>query len=335
MSASGASEAKCANCGKGKEAGQAELQRCSACQRVWYCGKECQKAAWKGHKKTCGKEITVPNFIDMVVLANTAKDWEALLLWEYRLEELLDAANSDENRVDILMGFSLAHHTLGAYVKTAKYEERKVALLGSMQLLRDQGAAMCEAATALRMAGDLPGFRAWLKRARALGEANGFFETEANACHHLGMQDIREGRKEEGIEQLRHALSVTAFAEDEEKAKEQELIILEALLKALVEHSTNEPEDLDSLLARYGVAAKAVPFDDGGPSHYEIIAHHLRARLHDRRGLHAAVHNELQDMAQLAQENPRMAGYLFDMKLISTWHAAHFLLGQMRARGQI
>ena len=38
----------CGHCGKpeGK-------QRCSRCKVVYYCGRECQQADWKEHKKTC------------------------------------------------------------------------------------------------------------------------------------------------------------------------------------------------------------------------------------------------------------------------------------------
>jgi zinc finger MYND domain-containing protein 10 len=40
-------EPKCARCGKAAE------KRCSRCQNEWYCGRECQVAAWKGHKVVC------------------------------------------------------------------------------------------------------------------------------------------------------------------------------------------------------------------------------------------------------------------------------------------
>jgi hypothetical protein len=32
-------------------------KHCSACQNVWYCSVECQRANWKEHKVTCGKEL--------------------------------------------------------------------------------------------------------------------------------------------------------------------------------------------------------------------------------------------------------------------------------------
>ena len=45
----------CGHCGKpeGK-------QRCSRCKVVYYCGRECQQADWKEHKKTCGAAPASP-----------------------------------------------------------------------------------------------------------------------------------------------------------------------------------------------------------------------------------------------------------------------------------
>ena len=58
-------------------------------------------------------------------------------------------------------------------------------------------------------------------------------------------------------------LLTTDFAESDSNAKFQELVILESLVKALVDHSPIEPEDLEALLSRYQAAAKAMPFDEG------------------------------------------------------------------------
>jgi len=38
---------KCAKCGAPAE------KRCSRCKNEWYCGRECQVAAWEGHKTVC------------------------------------------------------------------------------------------------------------------------------------------------------------------------------------------------------------------------------------------------------------------------------------------
>lgn len=45
----------CARCGAGPA-----TKRCSKCKSEWYCSRECQLAAWNGHKKKCRK-ITAAN----------------------------------------------------------------------------------------------------------------------------------------------------------------------------------------------------------------------------------------------------------------------------------
>lgn len=42
-------EPSCAHCNKKS----ASLQTCSRCHKAQYCGRDCQKAAWKTHKKDC------------------------------------------------------------------------------------------------------------------------------------------------------------------------------------------------------------------------------------------------------------------------------------------
>ena len=42
----------CANCG-GSQAGQQTLQMCSACKKIKYCSKVCQKSHWKIHRQGC------------------------------------------------------------------------------------------------------------------------------------------------------------------------------------------------------------------------------------------------------------------------------------------
>ncbi|KAF4952093.1 hypothetical protein FSARC_12725 [Fusarium sarcochroum] len=46
--------AACNTCHKAEPAVQ--LKRCAKCPTTQYCGRECQKADWKTHKKICGKQ---------------------------------------------------------------------------------------------------------------------------------------------------------------------------------------------------------------------------------------------------------------------------------------
>jgi NAD(P)H-dependent flavin oxidoreductase YrpB (nitropropane dioxygenase family) len=47
-------EIDCKRCGALLAPGQT-FASCAKCRRVRYCGKECQAADWREHKKACGK----------------------------------------------------------------------------------------------------------------------------------------------------------------------------------------------------------------------------------------------------------------------------------------
>jgi len=44
---------RCDHCGKMQSLLGQKLKKCAICQVTFYCGRECQKAAWKTHKKVC------------------------------------------------------------------------------------------------------------------------------------------------------------------------------------------------------------------------------------------------------------------------------------------
>ena len=135
----------CSYCGKQR----ATLQRCSCCKQVSYCGAECQKAAWKGHKKTFKKKtcVTLADVFQKVWAADLRKDWREVLKWEGRMEEMVERL-SDDFCQHILALFSDAHR--GAFMSTnskdsslsiVRLETRRAEVLGKMQRFRDQGVA--------------------------------------------------------------------------------------------------------------------------------------------------------------------------------------------------
>lgn len=44
-------ERTCSRCGVSES--EKKLSKCTGCRQVQYCGKTCQAADWKGHKKSC------------------------------------------------------------------------------------------------------------------------------------------------------------------------------------------------------------------------------------------------------------------------------------------
>jgi mitochondrial splicing suppressor protein 51 len=51
---------QCASCTKTPGPGES-LKRCAKCQTVRYCSRDCQKADWKQHKKTCAANASTRN----------------------------------------------------------------------------------------------------------------------------------------------------------------------------------------------------------------------------------------------------------------------------------
>ena len=63
------SHEECANCKKA----QPNLKKCSACGKVQYCGKECQRAHWKEHKPNCKESSIAPTIILIPILCAQCK----------------------------------------------------------------------------------------------------------------------------------------------------------------------------------------------------------------------------------------------------------------------
>ena len=101
-----ASVASCAHCGK-QGVG---FKHCSVCKQASYCGAECQKANWKGHKKTCSPLVTVNDVCAKVNAANAAGDWRGVLKWEGRMEEMM-AGQPNEVCLGTLSVFAAAHQS--------------------------------------------------------------------------------------------------------------------------------------------------------------------------------------------------------------------------------
>ena len=233
------SVAACSFCGKdGKQ--RTALKRCSICKHAWYCGAECQKAGWKKHKKKCAPPLSFHDVLDIVADALEIDDWRGVLEWEARAEQLMEGmtdARSYEVQESLLAIFTSAH-SLG-YEATGKklharsiclLRERRVELLGKLERFRDQGEMMCMAAEQLNFLHKDKEAEGWLKRARDVGAAHGFFSVECHACRGLGTMLIQDGRVEEGVDLLRNALIAAGLTEE---STIDERFVLEPLIRIL------------------------------------------------------------------------------------------------------
>jgi len=252
----------CSRCGKECTV----LKRCSICKHDWYCGADCQKAAWKGHKKTC---CSVDDAFDRMNDASDRCDWRGVLKWEGRMEQMMENV-PDFLRDSILFVFSWAHraamratmnremnkdHT----ISLVRLETRRVEVLGTIQRFRDQGEAMCGLADILLLDGKGKSQEAavFLARARGVGEAHGFFSVESRSCLGLARIKLNDGLEEEGFELMRHALAASAFREDDCDTT-IELNTLYFFTPALLEtDKIGALDEVEPLVRRYLDVAKA------------------------------------------------------------------------------
>ena len=231
----------CAHCGKPGRA----LKRCSICKHAWYCGAECQNAAWKGHKKTCAPPLSTDDVRARVDAAGDAGDWREVLKWEGRMDEMMEGQPDVICKL-ILRRFMAAHNTgkLSTVSETLpnrsphhslssiRLAEQLIDFLGKRQRFRDQGEAMCDLADDLRWAGRGQEASSYYQKARKVGEAHGFFSVECRACLGLGRDKMGEGCHEEGLNLLRNALAASRLSENKGWST-CELPVLRELIDAL------------------------------------------------------------------------------------------------------
>jgi len=216
--------------------------------------------------------------------ARAVGDWQGVLKWEGRIEELL-AHPSDAVCESLLSAFSEAHQTGWSATGSKDHarssvglEERRIPLLAKLQRFWDQGEAMYFLADILKFLERRSEAATWFQRARDVGAAHGFFSLESLACMGLGQEAMEEGRDEEGMALLRNALVAAELNELDDLA--YELDPLNLLIYALF--ATNSIDEVEPLVLRYRKAAKAVSEKEGvGVCFAEFESLLCSARLHE------------------------------------------------------
>ena len=278
-----ASAGSCAHCRK-QGVG---LQRCSVCKDAFYCGAACQKAGWKRHKKkTCAPPLSFNDVFAKVRVAHTASDWEEVLKWEGRMEELM-VTQDDGTCETVLMNFQAAHEVLivstlwsgssDHNIAISRLQERRIELLGKLQRFRDQGDLICDLADSLLGADKHEEAERYFQQARSLGAAHGFFSVESSACLGLGKLAIKQGRGEEGLDLMRNAHVAGRLTENDGSSEEGQALL--ALIDALFE--TDAIDEVEPLVERYREVATAWSRRKGVLSTAEIQSCYFSAQLHE------------------------------------------------------
>ena len=209
------SPSACAHCGSKR----LELRRCLRCKAVAYCGKECQAAAWKGHKATCEP---IDALRARVRAARTPTQYSAIMQRYHMLDMLLEGQSAAAS-LDILTAFSHAHQwRMAAFARevttdedvaiVCNIEEQRQPLLGEIGRPREQGESMAFLGVLLAGHGDSPTARSWFKATREVGSQCGDFWLEFRAACGLGCVAAREEEFEEAVPILLHAAAVCTRA---------------------------------------------------------------------------------------------------------------------------
>ena len=219
-----------------------------------------------------------------VKTANNARDWKGILMWEGRIEELLAARQTDGVHAMIILMFSTAHkagfHATGWQSHAISFvglEQRRIPLLGKLELFRDQGEALCGlAGMLLNLKRDTESARRY-QEARDVAEAHGFFLVESEACRGLGRSAMDEGRHKDGVKLLQNALAAAELNELDHRTYALEA--LEVLIGALFQ--THAIDDVEPLVLRYREAVKTD--SETGFCWAELDSLFYSARLHEVR----------------------------------------------------
>ena len=167
-------------------------------------------------EKLAGRGDAPPldKIFSLVRLAADAADWEGVMMWESRLEDLLGVLDERAHHPGLLETFALANCDMGRFAKAAALYKRHAALCAKMERFRDQAWYFYRAGRCLVRLNDVEGATVLFRKARAVGATHGFFNAECGACLGLGRLAAMQRRTAEAEELLRHAWTVLEFVED-------------------------------------------------------------------------------------------------------------------------
>lgn len=299
---------RCGNCGKTEE-----LRRCNRCRCVSYCSAECQREAWRRHKKMCREpteeDLPLDAVLEKVRALSDADDNTGVLRWEHRLEDLLTACTgetSHDEQDELLSYFACAHNHAGNEQRSADLHLRRAELLGSAGLFEEQAEALWAVGQARTLTGNLPAAAACLRESQALSEEHSLKGMESKACGALGSVVKLEGNFEEAMTLWHRALDLVEFVPEEERA-EQERFVLLSLVTSLQEKG-GEHDAEAPLVARFLAAAQVESTRRTRTCGDEILGRCWSVRLHREAERHSEAADECRAAISLAEEHPEAVG---------------------------
>jgi hypothetical protein len=276
----------CSHCGKG----DMELKRCPVCKSTWYCGAVCQKAGWKEHRKICSPLAEV---LDVVRDAHKIRDWQTLLKFKGRMEELL-LSIPNPHGTDVLLMFSDGHtfafeHTGGEehLHQGIRLMKRRAEMSKSLQMGALECESLCSAGHYLNLLGRLSEATTYFFQARTVAQREFLFTIESDACLGLGEIEIVEHRLANGVLMMQSALAAAERCDGVNNRYELNALVrlIQALFDTKGELDTelefSTLAELQKLVPRYKKAAGAQSEKDGKLFIGEFRSLFYDAQLHE------------------------------------------------------
>lgn len=186
-------------------------------------------------------------------------------------------------------------------------EMRRAELLGKLGRFKDQGESLSMTGQTLLFLERPEESRVVQQQSRDIGAEHGLFSVECKACCGLGQLAISEGRTDEGLNLLRHALAVASLAETD--SARCQLSTLAHLFQELFKAGTLDGGDVrlldeaGEMMPRFREAAKALSRKQGHLHGDELQSISANAQLLEARGKRQEAMGEWTALLDLAAAN--------------------------------
>ena len=142
-----------------------------------------------------------------VLDAFASHNWDEVLRWESRLEDLVAGQEQGTIRA-VLFAFAFAYECTEKWDRAGHLWVRCAEVCGALELLSKHLECVSRAGDCFMKCMDFKNAAFWYERARDVSKEHGFVSRESKMCMGLGHVFSKAGRHSEGVEQQRRALAV-------------------------------------------------------------------------------------------------------------------------------
>jgi len=195
--------------------------------------------------------LSLEDIRSRVESAVLSTDWDAVLRWESRIDELV--AGQDQRTIyKVLQAFGFAYRSRNMFDKSGPMYVRCAEACGALNLFSNQMDMLGAAGEAFMEDGDFHNAALWYENARDVSKEHGFVPMESRYCSWLGHAFKKEGRYPDALEQYRRAWAV-AQSVGENAASRDRAPLERHALGCLVEMlcSIDDVEEAAALFIRF------------------------------------------------------------------------------------